>query len=529
MHRFILPLLLAAGILADAASAQPMPFARAIARGFIMNEGDTTSFKLQCPPGYIPTGYSLTLGRTFDQYQQLTRELIDKNGAAVDRQTLSSAAQIDGGGYSVSLFNDSHHTHNIAAVATCLASAATSDGTLVLAKTSGTAQSGETGSVTSFCPANFPVALAGFSNANGSGLQDADSAPAWGTSSNPSYLADQPDGPTGPPTGWQVKVFNGNIPRETIIAYAVCGNAGLQTFIYSSPTAFGNFDSVFGAVPDGWSAVGSGFDGGLLLSSDSWMRDGIIVNNLLWFRPSVYDSGSAEIRAFIAHGFVAPNASRASPIAPAASRRSGIDASNRSPGMATAATALSPKALSRAVLAVLVLPPSVSVPPPTTVEVIEYYNASLDHYFVTAIPDEITKLDDGTFVGWARTGQSFKAYAIGSTGRTGRRPVCRAYGLPSARLNTHFYSASPDECFATLSNLYGAWALEASEVFEMDLPDAQTGACPTGDVPVYRIWNQRFDSNHRYTTSVAIRDQMVARGGVAEGYGPNAVALCALP
>jgi len=63
----------------------------------------------------------------------------------------------------------------------------------------------------------------------------------------------------------------------------------------------------------------------------------------------------------------------------------------------------------------------------------------------------------------------------------------------------------------------------------MDLPDPATGACPSGDVPVYRVWNQRFDSNHRYTTSTAIRDQMIARGGVAEGYGPNAVALCALP
>jgi serine protease len=178
---------------------------------------------------------------------------------------------------------------------------------------------------------------------------------------------------------------------------------------------------------------------------------------------------------------------------------------------------------------VLAVPQVSVIPPPTTIDVIEYYNASLDHYFVTAIPDEITKLDNGTFVGWARTGQSFRAYGVGSSGRTGRRPVCRAYGLPTAGLNTHFYSASPDECFTTLSNLYGAWALEASEVFEMDLPDPQTGACPAGDVPVYRIWNQRYDSNHRYTTSTAIRDQMVARGGVAEGYGPNAVALCALP
>jgi len=47
-------------------------------------------------------------------------------------------------------------------------------------------------------------------------------------------------------------------------------------------------------------------------------------------------------------------------------------------------------------------------------------------------------------------------------------------------------------------------------------------------VPIYRVFNQRKDANHRYTTSTAIRDQMVAKGGVAEGYGPNAVALCGL-
>jgi hypothetical protein len=77
-------------------------------------------------------------------------------------------------------------------------------------------------------------------------------------------------------------------------------------------------------------------------------------------------------------------------------------------------------------------------------------------------------------------------------------------------------------------NFGGSWLLEASEVFEMDLPDPITGACPAGGVPIYRVFNQRKDANHRYTTSIAIRDQMVARGGVAEGYGPNAVALCGL-
>jgi hypothetical protein len=59
------------------------------------------------------------------------------------------------------------------------------------------------------------------------------------------------------------------------------------------------------------------------------------------------------------------------------------------------------------------------------------------------------------------------------------------------------------------------------------LPDPGTGTCAPGQIAVYRVWNARRDSNHRYTTQVAIRDAMVARGGIAEGYGPDAVAMCA--
>jgi hypothetical protein len=45
---------------------------------------------------------------------------------------------------------------------------------------------------------------------------------------------------------------------------------------------------------------------------------------------------------------------------------------------------------------------------------------------------------------------------------------------------------------------------------------------------VYRLWNHRVDSNHRYTTDAAIKAQMIAAGSVAEGYGPDAVDMCAL-
>jgi len=47
----------------------------------------------------------------------------------------------------------------------------------------------------------------------------------------------------------------------------------------------------------------------------------------------------------------------------------------------------------------------------TPVTVVEFYNASLDHYFITYVADEIAKLDNGTFKGWARTGLSFNAFA----------------------------------------------------------------------------------------------------------------------
>ena len=64
----------------------------------------------------------------------------------------------------------------------------------------------------------------------------------------------------------------------------------------------------------------------------------------------------------------------------------------------------------------------------------------------------------------------------------------------------------------------------------LDVPDAITGACPRDDVPVYRLWNRRTDTNHRYTKSLAQRDDMVAKKGyAAEGFGAGQVILCAAP
>ena len=45
-----------------------------------------------------------------------------------------------------------------------------------------------------------------------------------------------------------------------------------------------------------------------------------------------------------------------------------------------------------------------------------------------------------------------------------------------------------------------------------DLPNKKSGTCPVGTIPVYRLGNQRVDSNHRYTTSAAIRTQTLDAG-----------------
>ncbi|MFI4925129.1 MAG: hypothetical protein ACHQJ7_08295 [Vicinamibacteria bacterium] len=50
------------------------------------------------------------------------------------------------------------------------------------------------------------------------------------------------------------------------------------------------------------------------------------------------------------------------------------------------------------------------------------------------------------------------------------------------------------------------------------------GTCPPTRVPVWRLWNHRVDTNHRYTTSLQVRSQMIAQGYIDEG-----ITMCALP
>jgi hypothetical protein len=159
---------------------------------------------------------------------------------------------------------------------------------------------------------------------------------------------------------------------------------------------------------------------------------------------------------------------------------------------------------------------------------VEYYHAGLDHFFVSSLAADIDALDSGRFGGWARTGQTFGAAAHAGAGLA---PVCRFY-IPPPKGDSHFFSASVEECQTVLRKSetdpdYAGFVYESPSAWFTALPDTRTGACPDGTVPAWRLWNRRADSNHRYTANPAVREQMLARGYVSEGYGPQAVSLCA--
>lgn len=159
---------------------------------------------------------------------------------------------------------------------------------------------------------------------------------------------------------------------------------------------------------------------------------------------------------------------------------------------------------------------------PGLAPVIEYRHAALDHYFITTIPDEIAKLDSGLIAGWTRTGFQFDAYTASTPGTS---PVCRFYSTAFGDKSSHFYSPFESECASLRSD--PRWTLESDAAFRAT-PASADGACVAGLAPVYRLFNdgQGGAPNHRYTIDRNVRADMIARGWVPEGFGPDAVQLC---
>jgi len=155
------------------------------------------------------------------------------------------------------------------------------------------------------------------------------------------------------------------------------------------------------------------------------------------------------------------------------------------------------------------------------VPVVEFYNAQLDHYFITWVVDEIATLDAGIIIkGWTRTGKALKTY---TKPQPGTSPVCRYY-IPPGLGDSHFFGRGTVECNAT-GQKNPSFFLEDPAFMQMFLPSG--GVCPANTTQVYRVFSNRADANHRYMTDKSVRDQMAGLGWLIEGDGPDAVVMCA--
>jgi hypothetical protein len=159
-------------------------------------------------------------------------------------------------------------------------------------------------------------------------------------------------------------------------------------------------------------------------------------------------------------------------------------------------------------------------------DVVEYRNdldfGSEVRFFMTADPVEQSNVDSGAMGHWVRTGNSFRS--------GGNTRVCRFYGSQNPGPNSHFYTADTAECQG-LDSMAKSIASPPDKRWNLESYDFATtapvnGTCASGQVPVYRAYNNGFargvDSNHRFTTSLTAIAEVVARGWISEG-----VQMCA--
>ena len=71
---------------------------------------------------------------------------------------------------------------------------------------------------------------------------------------------------------------------------------------------------------------------------------------------------------------------------------------------------------------------SATAPMAQTATSVEYYNATLDHFFTSSLQADIDALDSGRLAGWARTGQAFGATAAAGPGTQSCLPVLHPAG-----------------------------------------------------------------------------------------------------
>ena len=157
-----------------------------------------------------------------------------------------------------------------------------------------------------------------------------------------------------------------------------------------------------------------------------------------------------------------------------------------------------------------------STPSMQTQGVLEFFNAALGHYFITADSREATGIDQGNAgAGWQGTGKSFSAWTAAGGLPEGSLPVCRFYGTPGRGPNSHFYTANASECAAVKND--PGWTYEGIAFYAFAPVKEQ---CANALQPIYRAYNNRYaqnDSNHRYAADLSLLQPLVTQGCTVEG------------
>jgi hypothetical protein len=152
---------------------------------------------------------------------------------------------------------------------------------------------------------------------------------------------------------------------------------------------------------------------------------------------------------------------------------------------------------------------------------VEFYCRSAERYLLTADAMAIAALDAGCAPGWSRTGQSLPVFAATANIAAMGVDLCHAAG------HARGAGAAALACDGGARRLSNLWPQATTAIPAAAVPDAVDGHCGVGTIPVYGLYDRRPDLNHRYTASLALRDQMRALGWAAEGAGPLGVAMCA--
>ena len=154
------------------------------------------------------------------------------------------------------------------------------------------------------------------------------------------------------------------------------------------------------------------------------------------------------------------------------------------------------------------------------VTVVEYYNKTLDAYFITGRANEQALLDP--VADFQRTGMRFEATAV-ATAPASLTKVCRFYiSIALPFVNSHFYGRQGIDCESLLAAAPKGFSWED---YDFAIAQPVAGACPAGTSGIYRGFRAQAGSktsNHRYTAS-----STTYLAAIAAGYAGEGIAFCA--